>query len=190
LGCSIAAGYILNALFAIPAADSQLVLDWVVANGAQFTETSQAVVDYLAANAGTTAPDAIAAVSTSAAIEALTPAIRTWEALQIAIPGLGTLHFNATFVIGLILMLIMFAIQHRGIASTAKAQKILAIIVLVPLLLVGLVPLFSGSINYMNVASIVPPSAAYAGDVGAWTVGGWTLFLGGLYIAAWSTYGF
>lgn len=190
LGCSIAAGYILNALFAIPAADSQLVLDWIAANGAQFTETSQAVVDYLAANAGTSVPDAIAAVSTSAAIEALTPAIRTWEALQITIPGLGTLHFNATFVVGLILMLIMFAIQHRGIASTAKAQKTLAIIVLIPLLLVGLVPLFSGAIDYMNVTSIVPPSAAYAGDVGAWDIGGWTLFLGGLYIAAWSTYGF
>ena len=37
LGCAIAAGYILNALFAIPAADSQLVLDWIAANGAQFT---------------------------------------------------------------------------------------------------------------------------------------------------------
>lgn len=190
LGCSIAAGYILNALFAIPAADSQLVLDWVATNGAQFTETSQAVVDYLAANAGTTVPDAIAAVSTSAAIEALTPAVRTWEGLQVVIPGLGTLHFNATFVVGLILMLIMFAIQHRGIASTAKAQKTLAIIVLIPLLLVGLVPLFTGAIDYMNVTNIVPPSASYAGDAGAWNIGGWTLFLGALYIAAWSTYGF
>ncbi|MEY3309696.1 MAG: hypothetical protein RLZZ413_3734, partial [Pseudomonadota bacterium] len=99
-------------------------------------------------------------------------------------------HFNSTFVIGAILMLIIFAIQHRGIASTAAAQKWLAIIVLVPLLLIGLVPIFNGSIDYTNVTGILPPSAAYSGVDGAWDVGGWTLFLGALYIAAWSTYGF
>ena len=190
LGCAIAAGYILNALFAIPTAESQTVLDWIAANGAQFTATSQAVVDYMAANAGTTAPDAIAAVSSAAAVDALTPAVRTWQALALTIPGLGTLHFNATFVIGAVLMLIIFAIQHRGIASTAAAQKVLAVIVLVPLFLVGIVPILTGSINSMNVTDIVPPSAAYAGDTGSWNVGGWTLFLGALYIAAWSTYGF
>ncbi len=190
LGCAIAAGYILNALFAIPAATSQPVLDWIAANGAQFTESSAAVVAYMAAHAGTSVADAISAVSTASAMDALTPAVRTWEAFGIVIPGLGTLHFNATFVIGAILMFIMFAIQHRGIASTASAQKILAVIVLVPLLFVGLYPIFTGSINSMNVTDIVPPSTAYAGDTGSWDLGGWTLFLGALYIAAWSTYGF
>ena len=163
LGCAIAAGYILNALFPIPAADSQLVLDW------------------LAANAGKTAEEAVAA---------LTPAVRSWEALGLTIPGLGTLHFNSTFVIGAILMFIIFAIQHRGIASTAKSQKVMALIVLIPLLLVGLVPILTGAIDTMNVTSIVPPTASYSGVDGAWDVGGWTLFLGAMYIAAWSTYGF
>lgn len=163
LGCAIAAGYILNALFPIPAADSQLVLDW------------------LAANAGKTAEEAVAA---------LTPAVRSWEALGLTIPGLGTLHFNSTFVIGAILMFIIFAIQHRGIASTAKSQKVMALIVLIPLLLVGLVPILTGAIDTMNVTSIVPPTASYSGADGAWDVGGWTLFLGAMYIAAWSTYGF
>jgi amino acid transporter len=163
LGCAIAAGYILNALFPIPAAESQLVLDW------------------LAANAGKTTEDAVAA---------LTPAIRGWEALALNIPGLGTLHFNSTFVIGAVLMFIIFAIQHRGIASTASAQKVLAIIVLVPLLAVGLVPILTGAIDYTNVTDIVPPTASYSGVDGAWNIGGWTLFLGAMYIAAWSTYGF
>jgi amino acid transporter len=163
LGCAIAAGYILNALFPIPAADAQ------------------AVLDYMAANAGATAEDAVAA---------LTPAVRGWTALDLAIPGLGTLHFNATFLIGAILMLIIFAIQHRGIASTANAQKWLAIIVLVPLFLVGIVPILNGSIVEANVTGLVPPSAAYSGEDGTWNVGGWTLILGALYIAAWSTYGF
>jgi len=190
LGCAIAAGYILNALFVIPVADSQLVLDWVAANGTQFTAESQSVIDFMAANAGTSAADAIAAVSSAAGVEALTPWIRVWEAYNLTIPGLGTLHFNSTFVIGAVLMFIIFAIQHRGIAQTASAQKVLAVIVLVPLFLVGIVPILTGSIDYMNVADIVPPTAAYAGDAGTWSIGGWTLFLGALYIAAWSTYGF
>lgn len=190
LGCAIAAGYILNALFPVPAADSQMVLDWVAANLANYTETTQSVIDYIAANAGTAPADAIKAVATTDAVAALTPAIRSWEALTFNIPGLGAMHFNATFLIGAILMLIMFAIQHRGIASTASAQKVLAIIVLVPLLLIGLVPIFTGQIDSANVTALVPPAASYSADEGTWNIGGWTLFLGGLYIAAWSTYGF
>ena len=190
LGCAIAAGYILNALFPIPLAESQMVVDWVTANIGSYTAETQSVIDYMTANAGTAVEDAIKAVAATDGVSALTPAFRTWEAFQFTVPGLGILHFNATFVIGVILMLIILLIQERGIASTASAQKWLAIIVLVPLLLVGLVPLFTGAINWMNVTNLVPPTAAYSGVDGAWDIGGWTLFLGGLYIAAWSTYGF
>ena len=190
LGCAIAAGYILNALFPIPAADSAMVLDWVAANLASYTAETPTIVQFMADNAGTALPDAIAAVSSQDGVTALTPAFRLWEAAAISVPGLGTLHFNSTFLIGVILMLIMFAIQHRGIASTAAAQKVLAIIVLAPLLLVGLVPIFTGAIQSANVTGLFPPTAAYSGVDGAWDIGGWTLFLGGLYIAAWSTYGF
>lgn len=171
LGCVIAAGYILNSFFPIPL----------------FTAQSAEVVAWLAdpAHAGKLAADAIAAVTAAA-----TPAIRTWEALSFTIPHLGTLHFNATFLIGAVLMLVMLAIQHRGIATTASAQKLLAIVVLVPLLLVGLVPIFTGAIQSANITGLVPPTAGYSGIDGTWNLGGWTLFLGGLYIAAWSTYGF
>ncbi len=190
LGCAIAAGYILNALFPIPLAASQQVMDWVTANAANYTAQTQSVIDYMAANAGTTPVDAIKAVASADGVAALTPALRVFEAFALTIPGLGTLHFNSTFVIGVALMLLILMIQHRGIASTANAQKWLAIIVLVPLLLVGLVPIFTGAINTMNVTNLLPPTAAYSGVDGTWNVGGWTLFLGGLYIAAWSTYGF
>jgi amino acid transporter len=189
LGCAIAAGYILNALFPIPLAESQMVVDWVTANLASYTAETQSVIDYMAAN-GVAAADAIQAVASADGVAALTPAFRVWEAFAINVPGLGTLHFNSTFVIGVVLMLVILFIQERGIANTAAAQKYLAIIVLVPLLLVGLVPLFNGSINWMNVTNLVPPTAAYSGVDGEWNIGGWTLFLGGLYIAAWSTYGF
>ena len=190
LGCAIAAGYILNSLFPIPLATAPQVVDWVAAHIGSYTAQTQAVIDYLAANPGTAVDAAIQAVAQADGVVALTPAFRSWEALRFTIPGLGTLHFNATFVIGLILMLMIFAIQHRGISSTAKAQRVMAIIVLVPLLLVGLVPILNGSINTMNVTGIVPPTAAYAATDGAWNIGGWTLFLGAMYIAAWSTYGF
>jgi amino acid transporter len=190
LGCAIAAGYILNALFPIPAADSQAVLDWVAANAAALKPDDPKVVEWLAANAGKTAQDAFAALLPAEGVAALTPAVRTWTAFTIPIPGLGGLHFNSTFVIGAILMLIIFWIQHRGIAATASAQKWLAIIVLVPLLLVGLVPILTGQIDSANVTGLVPPTAAGSGVDGTWSLGGWTLFLGGLYIAAWSTYAF
>ncbi|MDX5403806.1 MAG: APC family permease [Rhodobacterales bacterium] len=187
LGCAIAAGYILNALFPIPLADSQPVLDWVAANIASYTAETQSVVDYMAANAGVTADAAIQAVAQADGVAALTPWFRVYEAFAISIPGLGTLHFNSTFIIGVILMLIILMIQERGVAQTASAQKWLAIIVLVPLLLVGLVPILTGSIDWMNVTNLTPPNA---GENGEWNIGGWTLFLGGMYIAAWSTYGF
>ena len=187
LGCAIAAGYILNALFPIPMAESQPVLDWIAANIASYTGETASVVQYMTDNAGTTVEAAIQAVAASDGVAALTPAFRVFEAFTIAIPGLGTLHFNSTFIIGVVLMLIILAIQHRGVASTASAQKWLAIIVLTPLLLVGLVPIVTGSINWMNVTQLTPPAA---GPQGEWTLGGWTLFLGGMYIAAWSTYGF
>jgi amino acid transporter len=190
LGCAIAAGYILNALFPIPLADSQPVLDWVAANLASYTAETPSVVEYIAANEGVAVADAIAAVASADGVAALTPAFRVFEAFALTIPGLGTLHFNSTFLIGVGLMLIILMIQEKGIASTASAQKWLAIIVLIPLLLVGLVPILTGAINWMNVTNLVPPTAAYSGVDGEWNIGGWTLFLGGMYIAAWSTYGF
>ncbi len=166
------------------------MLDWVTAHMANYTAETKAVVDYIAANAGTAVPDAIKAVATADAVAALTPAFRTWELVAVPIPGLGSLHFNSTFVVGVILMLLILRIQHGGIASTASAQKWLAIIVLIPLLLVGLVPILAGHIDSANVTHLLPPSASYSGVDGQWNIGGWTLFLGGLYIAAWSTYGF
>ena len=75
LGCSIAAGYILNALFPIPAADSAMVLEWVAAHAADYTAATQSVIDYIAANAGTLPADAITAVATADAVSSLYPPV-------------------------------------------------------------------------------------------------------------------
>src|SRR3954463_6770196 len=47
LGCAIAAGYILNAFFPIPGADSQPVLDWIAAHAASVTADSPRVAEWL-----------------------------------------------------------------------------------------------------------------------------------------------
>jgi amino acid transporter len=119
-----------------------------------------------------------------------TPAIRTFAASTISVPGLGTLTFNMTFMIGLLLMLIILAIQHHGILLTAKIQKRLAIAVLVPLLVAALVPLVSGEIHWDNFDNIVPPSARNSPENGSWNKEGWTLILGAMYMGAWTTYAF
>ncbi|MFU0507628.1 APC family permease [Pseudaminobacter sp. NGMCC 1.201702] len=168
LGCSIAAAYILNALAPIPS----------------FTETSPEVVQYLATHAGVSAADAIAAVTAAA-----TPAIREWTLYSHTLGPVG-FSLNATFWIGAVLMLVTFAIQHRGIVGTANVQKVIGLLVIIPLLIVGVVPILTGQISWDNYSPFVPLATAYSPEPGAWNVSGWTLVLGGMFIAAWSTYGF
>jgi amino acid transporter len=177
LGCSIAAAYILNALFPIGAIPA-------------FTETSPEVTAWLAnaANAGKNAADAIAALGAEATAAA-TPAIRGWSLYSQSL-GPVTFSLNATFFIGAVLMLIVFAIQHRGILGTANVQKYIGLLVIIPLAIVAVVPFFNGGINWANFSPFVPPAAAYTADPGSWNIAGWTLVLGGMFIAAWSTYGF
>ncbi|MEK0083243.1 APC family permease [Benzoatithermus flavus] len=103
-----------------------------------------------------------------------------------------TLRINATSILGTVLLLIVFAIQHHGILRTAKIQTIVGVAVIIPLLIVGLVPLLTGDVVASNLFPLGPlaKDAQGAPIAGDWTLAGWTLFLGGMFIAAWSTYGF
>ncbi len=189
LGTSIAAAYILNALAPIPGADAPMVVDWIKANAASIAADSPRVAEWLAANAGKTANDAMTALLQADAIAANTPGIRTWTLLS---HSLGPVSFslNAVFFIGVALMLMTFAIQHRGILGTANVQKVVGLIVIIPMLIVGIAPIITGQINWDNYTPLAPLAAAYAPEMGSWNIGGWTLVLGGMFIAAWSTYGF
>ena len=102
------------------------------------------------------------------------------------------LRINATSILGTVLLLIVFAIQHQGILRTAKVQTIVGVAVIVPLIIVGLVPLLTGDVVTGNLFPLGPLAKDAAGlpIAGEWTNAGWTLFLGGMFIAAWSTYGF
>jgi amino acid transporter len=121
--------------------------------------------------------------------------INTW---QVTIADLGfiksglVLRFNAVFFLGAALLLVAFAVQHRGISSTARVQVILGVIALLPLMLIGLVPFFTGDVVSSHLFPIVPLTHDAAGNAvnGSWNMTGVTLFAGGLFIAAWSTYGF
>jgi amino acid transporter len=189
LGCSIAAAYILNALAPIPAADAPQVVEWLKTHAGAIASDSPRVAEWLAANAGKTAQDAVDALMSQDAVAAFTPYARTWTLFS---HSLGPVSFsiNTAFVIGAVLMLLVFAIQHRGILGTANVQKYIGLLVIIPMLIVGVVPIITGQINWSNYSPIVPLAAAYAPAPGAWDIGGWTLILGGMFIAAWSTYGF
>lgn len=172
LGCAIAAGYILNAIAPIPS----------------FNATSPEVVSWLqdaanaAAIAGKSAEEA-AKIGIAAATEAATPALRTLKLASFSFFGLANIEIGPTFFIGAILMLIAFAIQHRGVLGTARVQMWIGLFVIIPMLIVGVVPFFNGGVNYDNYTPFVPPT-------GEWNNAGWTYFFGGLFIAGWSTYAF
>jgi amino acid transporter len=163
LGCTIAAGYILNAWAPIPAAGSPEVQQW------------------LGAHAGATADQAVAA---------LTPAVRSWSLVTFQIPGLVHVSLGAAFFIGALLVLGLFLIQRHGIHGTARVQQVIGLLVIVPMLVVGVVPLLTGRIDWSHFSPFVPLAEPNAAAPGTWGLHGWTLILGGLFIAGWSTYAF
>ena len=69
---------------------------------------------------------------------------------------------------------------------------LMGVAALLPLMLIGIVPLLTGDLPRENFVPLVPlgHDAAGAPIDGAWDKAGWILFIGGLFIAAWSTYGF
>lgn len=172
LGCAIAAGYILNAVAPMPVflPDSPEVLAWL-----QDSANASVISGLGAAEASNAAITALT--------EANTPFLQSFALLKFSFFGLADIEVGSTFFIGAILMLVAFAIQHRGILGTARVQMWIGLLVVVPMLIVGIVPFLNGSVHGDNFVPLVPPN-------GAWNVGGWTLFLGALFIAGWSTYAF
>jgi amino acid transporter len=84
----------------------------------------------------------------------------------------------------------VLAVQQRGILETARVQLVMGLLVIVPMLVIGVVPFLNGSVNWSNFSPFVPLAEPYQAAPGTWNVHGWTLVLGGLFIAAWSTYAF
>ncbi len=117
-------------------------------------------------------------------------AARAWEIVLLDLGFLKEglhIRINSTFLLGVALMLLCFAIQHRGVQGTARLQMAMGVAVIVPLLLIGLIPLLAGEVQLSNLLPFKPgPDPATA----AWDMKGWSLVIGGLFLAAWTTYGF
>lgn len=122
-------------------------------------------------------------------------AVRTW---QITLLDLGfvrdglTMRINMVSLIATGFLLLTFALQHHGAAKAANFQKILGLICLMPLLLVGLVPLLTGDLPTENLFPLLPILRDAAGNIGfgTWDTLGLTLLAGAMFGAGWSTYGF
>lgn len=122
-------------------------------------------------------------------------AINTWQITLMDLSSIKaglSLRINATFILGAAVLLTVFSIQHGGILRSAKATMILGVTALIPLMLIGLVPILTGDMPMANFFPLAPLGYDTAGNVidGIWNIEGWKLMAAGLFIAAWSTYAF
>jgi amino acid transporter len=122
-------------------------------------------------------------------------AINTWQITLLDLGSLKTglsLRINAVFLLGAVILLAVKFIQDGGILRSANTTKILGISAMIPLLLIGIVPLLTGDIVKANFFPLAPLAHDALGRVagGNWNMAGITVFAAGMFLAAWSTYGF
>ena len=121
--------------------------------------------------------------------------INTWQLTLLDLGSLKTglsLRINSTFVLGAVILLAVKLIQDGGILRSANTTKIIGISAMIPLILIGVVPLFTGDIVKTNFFPLAPLAHDALGRVadGTWNMAGITVFAAGMFLAAWSTYGF
>ena len=95
---------------------------------------------------------------------------------KLVLPGVNPI------LIGGVLMIIQGALASFGVKMGSKAQLLLGIFAVVPLLAMGIVPLITGQINWANIFPLQPISGSWFG------FGFIVLFLGNSFSAAWCDY--
>ena len=121
--------------------------------------------------------------------------INTWQVTLLDLSYLKTglsLRINAVFLLGAVILLAVKFIQDGGILQSANTTKILGIAAMIPLLLIGIVPILTGDIvtaNYFPLAPLAHDALGRVAD-GTWNMAGITVLAAGMFLAAWSTYGF
>lgn len=131
-------------------------------------------------------------------LSALFPAdsvINTW---QLTLVDLGfvskglTLRVNSTFLLATAFLLITFKLQHSGASAAATTQRILGIASLTPLVVIALVPLFTGDMPSTSFFPLLPLThdASGAAVLGGWNAAGISTAMGAMFLACWSTFGF
>ena len=121
--------------------------------------------------------------------------INTWQLTLLDLGFVRTglsLRINAVFLLGAVILFSVKAIQDGGILRSANTTKILGISAMIPLILIGVVPILTGDIVKSNFFPLVPLAHDTVGHVinGTWNMSGITVLAGGMFLAAWSTYGF
>ncbi len=121
--------------------------------------------------------------------------INTWQLTLLDLGFVRTglsLRINAVFLLGAVILFSVKAIQDGGILRSANTTKILGISAMIPLILIGVVPILTGDIVKANFFPLVPLAHDTVGRVinGTWNMSGITVLAGGMFLAAWSTYGF
>ncbi len=122
-------------------------------------------------------------------------AINTWQITLLDLGWLKTglsIRVNAIFILGAVIMFSVKFIQDGGILRSANTTKILGISAMIPLILIGIVPILTGDLVKANFFPLVPLGHDALGSVidGGWNMAGITVLAGGMFLAAWSTYGF
>jgi amino acid transporter len=121
--------------------------------------------------------------------------VNTWQLTLLDLGWVKTglsLRINSVFVLGAVILLAVKAIQDGGILRSANTTKIIGISAMIPLILIGVVPLLTGDVVKTNFFPLAPLAHDAAGRIadGTWNMSGITVFAAGMFLAAWSTYGF
>ena len=121
--------------------------------------------------------------------------INTWQLTLLDLSFIKaalSLRINSVFVLGAVILVAVKFIQDGGILRSANTTKIIGISAMIPLILIGVVPLLTGDIVKANFVPLVPLAHDALGRVadGTWNMAGVTVFAAGMFLAAWSTYGF
>lgn len=121
--------------------------------------------------------------------------INTWQLtlLDLGVVSKGlTLRVNSTFILATAFLLITFKLQHSGASAAATTQRILGIASLTPLVVIALVPMFTGDMPSTSFLPLLPLThdAAGAAVLGGWNAAGISTAMGAMFLACWSTFGF
>jgi amino acid transporter len=121
--------------------------------------------------------------------------INTWQFTLLDLGAIRTglsLRINAVFLLGAVILIAVKLIQDGGILRSANTTKIIGISAMIPLILIGVMPLLTGDLVKAHFFPLAPLLHGTGGLVsqGSWNLAGWTVIAGGMFLAAWSTYGF
>jgi amino acid transporter len=108
----------------------------------------------------------------------------SWTLLDLSafLPGI-MLKLDGSIVSGAVVMLLAFLLQHSGVLRMTRWQALLVGLTIVPLLILTIVPVLTGKINWSYFSPFLVDGTTSWSDPEAFR-----LVMGGLFIASWTTF--